>query len=905
MKRINISILALLLGVGFANAAVRSEKSPVRNTSTTSRTQVQTTPPTKTTTARTTSDRTVSRTATTNRSNSRTATTAQTTKTVSTARSAISGNKIRTTANRTNSARSAIRPARATITMNTTQSNTFGTGYNTCRDAYFTCMDQFCGIANDTYRRCICSTKLPEIQSRERALSQAADQLQDFKNLNLEVIDKTKAEVKAMLSASTGEFTQSITNDTSGSASQLAGIRDVLSKTKSQSLSTQGKLDIAGDINSIWATTDLMGGANISNLTGEALYNAVHAQCAEITIDKCPDTATQTMVTTAYGMYIENDCSILLNDLDDKLNTANSTIRAAEREMNLARLENYNNHNSTSINDCVANVRSDITSELACGPNYVHCLDVTGRYLNYTTGEPIYSPDFYKLETQISLSGDVLNNQTNRLFVATLNSKRKFAEQSLDTCRDLSDEVWDEFMRQAIAEIYQNQQERVRQVKNNCFEIVTKCYDEQTKSLKDFSNVKDQLLLGQRLELSEEMCQEKLDACSNLYGGGSHGMTELLTAMHDITSQRIADQCLATLQDYAHDLCAVPSSDTLHAYPYACRTYAPGDKMYASIHQCNLITQNINSGGSAFESITTQTSNITQIYACPELIKYTSCKPGYYMTDQNGEYDGTPKKNNNCTPCPKDSYCPGGTANKEPLYSSTDTENDKCGTDYIGSLYHKIARYAIQACVRPSESKNALPATVLQDINIVMDKIRTEMANTLSAECERLGGLWVDTVWTDKTGDDTHDTTGQELFKKFYDETSANTKWGFCAVDTTTTTITTPSNNSGSTINVSFVNTDEKTCQAVKKAVNITGANLKHQEELPETVEIPECEDEAYKFQGYFYINPNNGDKTQYYNNNGQCIKNTLEYEEIYNLSTFVNLHAVWTEETSTVEPTN
>ncbi len=785
MKKIQISILALLLGVGLANAAVRSEKNTIRNTNTTTRPQTQTTKSPKTTTARTTLDRTVS----TNRNNARTATTARTAKTVSTARSAISGTTARTTAIRTNSARSAIRPARATITMNTAQSNTFGTGYNTCRDAYFTCMDQFCGTADDTYRRCICSTKLPEIQSRERALSQAAEQLQDFKDLNLEVIDKTKAEVKAMLSASTGEFTQSISKDTSGSASQLSGIRDVLSKTKSQSLSTQGKLDIAGDINSIWATTDLMGGANISNLTGEALYNAVHAQCAEMTIDKCPDTATQTMVMTAYGMYIENDCSLLLNNLDDQLTNANSTIRAAEREMNLARLENYNDHNSTSINDCVAKVRSDITSEQACGSDYVHCLDVTGRYLNYTTGEPIYGPDFYKLETQISLSGDVLTNQTNRLLVATLNSKRKFADQSLDTCRDLSDEVWDEFMRQAIAEIYQNQQERVRQVKNDCFEVVTKCYDEQTKSLKDFSNVKDQLLLGQRLELSEEMCQEKLDACSNLYGGGSHGMNELLTAMHDITSQRIANECLTTLQDYARDLCAVPSNDTLHAYPYACRTYTPGEKRYASIHECNLKTQNINNASSTNDTTNDTTNDdILSTYDCPTKIKYTSCNPGYYMTSGNPPtYDGTPKSGNNCTKCPDNSYCEGGTSDKQDAPDSSSL----CGTDYVGSLYHKIARYAMQACVRPSESKNTLPTSVLQDINITMDKIRTEMANALSAECERLGGLWIDSIWTDDDGDNLHDTTEQELFKKFYDETSANTKWGFCAVDTKTTDNTT------------------------------------------------------------------------------------------------------------------
>ena len=34
-----------------------------------------------------------------------------------------------------------------------------GGGYAQCRESYATCMDQFCANANDTYRRCYCSSK--------------------------------------------------------------------------------------------------------------------------------------------------------------------------------------------------------------------------------------------------------------------------------------------------------------------------------------------------------------------------------------------------------------------------------------------------------------------------------------------------------------------------------------------------------------------------------------------------------------------------------------------------------------------------------------------------------------------------------------------------------------------------
>ena len=543
MKRRLCFITAIILvGIGVADAAIRGANTISRNTQSVVRTPTATTTRNaQTPTRQTTSTKTnTSRSAIVQRSAIRNNINARTTATPTLSRSAV--------------VRAAVAPG----------TKTFDSGYNTCHDAYFTCMDQFCANQNDTYRRCVCSSKLQEIQKRENVLSDTSDSLQDFKDLNIDIIPKTSAEVKAMLTATSGEYAASNAKDTSDSAKALSGISNILAKAKSESLSTSGTLDIGGNINEIWATTDLTSGINLANLSGEQLYNAVHAQCSEFVSDKCENKSTLNMVVSAYGMYIENDCALLSATLNKKKNEANTAIRETEREMNYARLDNYNAHNSTSINDCIANVRSDITQDSACGTDYVHCMDVTGLYLNKTTGEPIYTANFYQLESQISLSGDILTNQQNRLVVAELNSKRAFAKNSLDSCRDLSDNVWDEFMRQAITEIYQAQQDRIRQVKNECLDVVNKCYDEQNASLKDFSNTNENQLIGSRLELSEEMCSEKLNTCSNLYGGGTQGMAELLSAMHTITDQKIELRCLDNLQNYVQNLCAVPTTDTLH-----------------------------------------------------------------------------------------------------------------------------------------------------------------------------------------------------------------------------------------------------------------------------------------------------------------------------------------------------
>lgn len=802
MRKILLFAATLCAGIGMADAAMRSASNLSRTPATpasqsqsvASRANGAVGAQSRATTARNNANVVTSRTGVHTAGRTASTKTVARTASTTTARATTARATAATTPARTGTTTNTTRSARAATITSATGTNTFGTGYNACRDAYFTCMDQFCAKQNDTYRRCICSSKLTEIQSRERALTNASDNLQDFKNLNIEIIPKTAAEVNAMLTASTGELAASSARDKSASATALSGISEVLSNAKSKSLSTSGTLDIAGDINAIWSTTDLTDGANISNLTGEPLYNAVHAQCAEMVSANCPSSTVLGMVVSAYGMYIENDCSALINALDKKLNTANSTIRSTEREMNTARLENYNAHNSTSINDCIAQVRSDITADTACGKDYVHCLDISGKYLNRDTGAPIYTTNFYQLENQISLSGDVLTNPTNRMIVAELNNKRAYAARGLDTCRDLSDEVWDEFMRQAIVEIYQGQQSRVRDVKNECLDVVNACYDEQSKSLKDFSNVKEQLLIGSRLELSEELCKEKLYACSNLYGDGNgNGLDLLVNAMRNITDQKIGKECLATLQEFVQDTCAVPSNDSLHHYPYACRVYAPGSQKYATDSTCN---QHVQKDTGSTTSPDTSPNQATpeaewlndKEYMCHLKSTFYECSPGYYMVAQNDKGEWIPNSNeiagNYCFRCPATASCPGGKA--PPIYASE--SQGTCG-DYIGSLYQKVVRYAMQACVRPSESSSGdyvLPTTIMQDVNVVMDSVRVAMAKELSTECDRLGGVWVDTPWVDVQPnaygklDGLHDYTGDAQYKLFYTETSANTQWGYC-----------------------------------------------------------------------------------------------------------------------------
>ena len=696
--------------------------------------------------------------------------------------SRTASNKIVTgrTATKKNTTRTATRQSvipRAT----TIQTKAFGNNYNTCRDAYFTCMDQFCATQNETYRRCTCSSKLQSIQKQEQLLSQTADSLKNFDDLNISMIPKTAEEVHAMISGTAGE--SSIKKDSSASQKTLTNISSVLSESKSKSLSTQGTLDIAGNIKSIWNTTNLINGSEIANLTGENLYNAVHSQCHDLVAPNCTDTDLK-MISSAYGMYIENDCAVIEENLKAQTTIANASIRDTRHKMQDARLENYNAHNSTSINDCIANVRNDITADAACGEGYVHCLDFSGKYLNITTGTPIYTPEFYQIETQISLSGDTLKNKQNSSYINQLNKKRAFATQSLDMCREEADEVWDEFLRQALVEIYQGQQARVQDVKKECLAVVNECYLNQSEQLKKLIGTDSKTNFNHLLELSEEMCADKLNACSNLYGGGDKGFDILIATMTSITNATIEQSCTDLLNAFAQNLCTPSATDSSHSYPYGCRVYAPGEARYARSDICNSTLVNpFSKTNILVKNISQQDSGQEYLEQCKAYKKiYTSCKYGYYLYSEDVCADSnlicyTQTKATECRACSGTMICPGGTSQPQEINPEL---SDLCGEYYIGSLYQQMVRYALQNCTRPSTMSTTASESLLMEVDVIMNNVRSGIVSELSKECTNQSGTWVDIQWVDKNGDGIHDTNGDLLLNNFYLLTGANALWGYC-----------------------------------------------------------------------------------------------------------------------------
>ena len=543
----------------------------------------------------------------------------------------------------TNSVVGASRASTARATAVFTDISAIGGGYAECREAYATCMDQFCANANDTYRRCVCSARYDEFRDTENAIDQALNLLAQFQDNNLTAVNLTAEEVTAMYTATEGE--NAIKRDTSAAANMLSEISDLLSGNSSSSSSSSSSgtslglltVDFTSDLGDIWGDSgssifDTSTGVDLSTLTGQDLYNEASKQCLDLIADSCENNAVLTMARSAYSIMITQDCNLYEKNINSQKEGLEQTVRTAEKYLREARLEEYQSHNSADVNECIANVRSAIQADTACGPNYQRCLDYTGAYINQSTGEPIYSPRLFELTNMILLpgvnasnAGDVLS--ANSEFNTFLDDKRMFAESALDTCRDISDIVWEEFKRQALIEIAQAQDEKIEEVKMSCVSTMAECYDTQTGALQDFDNTTSQYTGAISAYAARSMCQDQVIACASLYGDTSGcqfdgngklvagtgnnsssltgtaaadrcGLTALLAFVDTVDTVRITEGCETAIDNYLADLCTPDDGEM--GYPWNCRNMSP-DELEESIQ--NFASQNCadpTSSGDAF-----------------------------------------------------------------------------------------------------------------------------------------------------------------------------------------------------------------------------------------------------------------------------------------------------------------
>ena len=544
MKKILCFIMNTVVCIGVANAAVRDGTAITRTKS------ERNTPPTQgrltTTTQRTKQARTatlVPRVET----KKTTARTASTPRTPTTQRQSVTNRTIKNTPTQNTVA------ARVASTTQKTSKTKTGAEYEKCKTSFFSCMDQFCTLKDDDFRRCSCNDRVFDLIAQRDALQDAQEQLTSFTE-NLDVVGMTAAQATALRTETEGE--SALTSDKSASKALLQAIMNSIT---GKDTNVGGKFSDLNSVNLSFDTANAFGtsdaGQAIAAYNGQTLYQAVYPQCRSAVTNDCNDASLQRAIT-AYLMAIEQDCNTVQTAINNTQKQLKSAVREGSAMLDLARVENRQKHNSSDITTCINEVELAVLSEEVCGANYHKCLD-NGEYIDITTGKPITGvKNFYELETLLTFTSGIeaaeqklSKNINNRSFVENFESRVKmFAAPALDKCTENADIVWSEYLDKALLDIYYAQKDKVSEIKQGCFDFISSCYINSdasiTAAMSKLTTGNDLTIQPGKILLTNKMCTDYIASCNNMFDGDiiaqyieNQQQTDTLTACRAVVQQ--------------------------------------------------------------------------------------------------------------------------------------------------------------------------------------------------------------------------------------------------------------------------------------------------------------------------------------------------------------------------------
>ena len=418
------------------------------------------------------------------------------------------------------------RVARAAAT-NAVMTSRVGAEYEQCRSALFACMDQFCALRNERFRRCSCSDRVFELEEAQARLHEIAVQLNEF-NTGLDAVTMSEAEARAMRTATEGELAMgednsaarlllnAIMNSISGAGeTQITQSANPLARLNAVSFDEGGGIFSGGGHDA----------QSLAALNGRALYSASFTQCRNIIRPQCEEEALQRAVT-AYLMAIENDCVAVNRHIDDSKRTLEAAARESNAMLRLARVEDRQNRNALDAAQCLNAVDAAIKDDAVCGAGFQRCLD-SGEFIDRETGRPFPGVvNFYQLENLLTFDRDVditqqrlSQNPLNRQFVDHFVMRNKrFAEPVLGQCVEIADQIWTDFLDRALIEIFYAQQDKVNEIRRGCFDLITVCRTNTRDGITEFMRgLLTPSLAPEVVSLTSEMCDDFTQSCNQMF----------------------------------------------------------------------------------------------------------------------------------------------------------------------------------------------------------------------------------------------------------------------------------------------------------------------------------------------------------------------------------------------------
>ena len=362
--------------------------------------------------------------------------------------------------------------------------------FGKCKSVFFDCMDEFCANKDAQLKRCACSARSNEFKATQKNLDNVEDKLLDFSQRLLKV-NMDPADAAVINQESEGERAYNETRDKTESRKTLDAIAKKLNTDfDSAETNNMSALSWSLDVDSAFDSVDSLSGVATTAKSGTALRNAALPVCREMAAEVCSNDDIS-LVENSYNMAIEQDCNTVKKAYETQTAAARSKVLESGALLDMTRLNNYQENNADDILTCKSKMLDMLTNTNVCGDNLTKCLDISGRYINPTTGEAFLSPELVNLSTLITRPTNTdswAKTPKNSAFVSYLNGKKKYIEPATKNCESIADDVWDIFIEDALAQIKIAQNAKLEEVRQSCTTLLTQCISNANESLSNFDS---------------------------------------------------------------------------------------------------------------------------------------------------------------------------------------------------------------------------------------------------------------------------------------------------------------------------------------------------------------------------------------------------------------------------------
>lgn len=419
--------------------------------------------------------------------------------------------------------------------------------YTNCKNVYYECMDEFCANKDADLRRCACSTRIHEFDNIKKQLNDAEDKMLDF-NQRLLTVGLDKEDATAINVATDGELAFQKT-DKSESEKLLQKITNSLNLSSDSKMNNDlSAISLSLDFDNAWNDIDAMSGISTTSKSGTQLYNAAHPICIEMAKEVCNDEEIE-IVQNGYKLAIEQDCNTVSKSYTTKYNKAMEKIHESGALLDMARLNIYQQRNSDDTLTCKKKILEQLSDESVCGENLYKCLDMTGQYIDPSTGDAFLSGDLYNLANLLHEpdAGEKWSTVgQNEKFVNFLNSKKAFLEPAIEQCQDISDMIWKDFIDDALSQIKLAQNSKLEEIKQSCITLISECRTSTLTDLSDFDARAISTFAVMADKTANKICADVQNSCVALMdniGTSQDWSTGITQIAADLSYNTIIETC--------------------------------------------------------------------------------------------------------------------------------------------------------------------------------------------------------------------------------------------------------------------------------------------------------------------------------------------------------------------------